>query len=173
MSEPRAEIIAFDRKLDNREVDADGRLHVKKSNISKAAVNPYKGNEIPDWENLGLDPEKIYQLYRPEEELKGYVLDGVQYGAPTCNKIQLLRRHIAVSADDPKKDDVVGCFGEAADFDGQFLTNSLAVWDAEAIAGIESRDQCEISMSYRYVAVMEPGEHKGLPFSGKMTRLIF
>lgn len=167
------QLLAFDRTLDNREMDADGRLHVKKSNISKAVVNPYQGKEIPRFEELGLEPDKVYYLLRDPKELATHVVDGVTYGAATCNRIQLLRRHIAVSADDPKKDDVVGCFGEAADFEDPYVTNSLAIWDAEAIAGVESRDQCEISMSYRYVADMTPGEHKGLRFDGVMRNIIF
>ena len=157
-------ILAFDRTLNNREIDADGRMHVKVSRISKANVCPYKGSEIPDYEALGLDPERIYQLYRDPGELAK--------GASTFNNIQLLRRHIAVSADDPKKDDVVGTTGETAEFRDPYLYNSLAIWDAEAIAGIESRDQCEISCSYRYKAVMEPGETQGVAFDGRMTEIV-
>ncbi|MDE2106745.1 MAG: DUF2213 domain-containing protein, partial [Patescibacteria group bacterium] len=45
-----------------REKDADGRLHVSRSNISKAAVNEYLGREIPDADTLDLDPKKKYRL---------------------------------------------------------------------------------------------------------------
>lgn len=45
-----------------KEVDF-GRLEIKRFNISKEAVNDYKGSEIPDYENLGLYRNKIYRLF--------------------------------------------------------------------------------------------------------------
>lgn len=53
-----------------RHKDVNGFLHVDASNISKETVNPYYGREIPGWEGLGLEPERIYMGYRPGEELK-------------------------------------------------------------------------------------------------------
>lgn len=156
-------ILAADRSA--RRFDVDGRLHVELSNLSKACVNPYYGREIPDAAALGLHPDRIYQLYRDAEELAT--------AAPTCNNIPLMRKHVAVSADDPKKDDIVGSTGTDATFDGTYLQNSLVIWDADAIADIESGKKCELSCGYRYLVVMEPGEHKGLRFDGKMTKLQF
>ena len=43
--------LAFDRST-VRTIDADGRLHVAKSHISKAGVNLYSGKEIPGWQAL-------------------------------------------------------------------------------------------------------------------------
>lgn len=54
--------LAFDRTA--RRIDADGRLHVDRSHISKATVNPYYGKEIPGYEALGLQPDKVYRLLR-------------------------------------------------------------------------------------------------------------
>ena len=51
-------LLAMDRATSVRSFDADGRLHVARSNISKANVCPYLGREIPDWERLGLDGDK-------------------------------------------------------------------------------------------------------------------
>jgi hypothetical protein len=36
--------------MDARRIDHDGRMHVDSSNISKANVCPYRGDEIPYWE---------------------------------------------------------------------------------------------------------------------------
>ncbi|WP_163365475.1 DUF2213 domain-containing protein, partial [Enterobacter asburiae] len=60
--------IALDRAT-VRSIDADGHLHVERTPISKAVVNPYYGREVPDFERLGLDPEHIYRLYRDPKEL--------------------------------------------------------------------------------------------------------
>ena len=51
--------IAIDRAPENRTKTVDGRLEVRVNNISKACASPYLGNEIPDWETLGLDPQRI------------------------------------------------------------------------------------------------------------------
>ena len=61
------ERLALDRSM--RHKDQDGRLHVANCRLSKATVNPYRGREIPQSQQLGLDPERIYQLYRAPDEL--------------------------------------------------------------------------------------------------------
>jgi hypothetical protein len=155
-------LLAFDRS--SRTVDADGRLHVAVSNISKAVVSPYYGREIPGYKELGLDADKIYQLLRdPDELLKG---------SDSFNNLPLLDRHIPVSADDPKKQNVVGSTGTDAEFVKPFLRNSLVVWDAAAIAGIESGEQTELSCAYYYKPDMTPGVYEGTPYDGVMTNII-
>ncbi|MEM8436974.1 DUF2213 domain-containing protein, partial [Morganella morganii] len=42
-----------------RSKDGNGHLIVERTVLSKAAVNPYRGKEIPGFESLGLDPEKV------------------------------------------------------------------------------------------------------------------
>ena len=62
-------LIAMDRAPTARRTDADGRLHVAVSNISKANVCPYLGREIPNNVALGLDPNRVYNLLRDPAEL--------------------------------------------------------------------------------------------------------
>lgn len=147
-----------------RTIDADGRLHVEISPISKANVCPYYGREIPGSEALGLDPNRVYQLLRDPVELAK--------AAPTFNNIQLMQVHVPVNAMDTQKMDVVGCTGSMATFTPPYLTNSLCIWDASAIAGIDSGEQRELSASYRYVADMTPGEFEGVPYDGRMTQIV-
>jgi hypothetical protein len=154
--------LAFDKSV--RSVDVDGRLHVAVSNLSKATVNPYLGKEIPNHSGLGLDPEKIYNLFRDPEELKK--------GAHTFNNIPLLSKHVPISADDHKPDLVVGSTGTDAVFESPYLKNSLVVWESVAIGGIETRDQCELSCAYRYIPIMEAGTFEGMPYDGRMTGII-
>ncbi|TIU03129.1 MAG: DUF2213 domain-containing protein, partial [Mesorhizobium sp.] len=52
-----------------RSFDQDGHLRVEMTPISKANICPYYGREIPDFEALALDPERIYRLYRDADEL--------------------------------------------------------------------------------------------------------
>lgn len=147
-----------------RSYDKDGRLHIAVSNISKATVNPYYGREIPYFEELGLKAEQIYYLLRAPEELAK--------AAPTFRNLPLLSQHIPVSADDPKKDIVVGSTGSDVEFSAPFLRCSLSVWDAEAIAGIESGEQMELSSAYHYRADMTAGEYQGQRYDGVMRDIV-
>ena len=94
-------LLAFDKSA--RLVDESGILHVEKSNISKAIVNPYMGSEIPRWDELGLDPSKVYYLYRDPEELSK--------ASDTFRNLPLLSKHVPVFAEKPPKDLVIGCVG--------------------------------------------------------------
>jgi hypothetical protein len=104
--------LAFDRSA--RRIDADGRLHVDRSHISKATVNPYYGNEIPGYEELGLDPTKVYRLLRDPVEL--------ERGAPTFARLPILSKHVPVTVDSPQPDLVVGSIGSEVIFDSPYLT---------------------------------------------------
>ena len=155
-------VMAQDRSM--RSYDEDGRLHVETSNISKSTVNPYYGSEIPNHDKLGLEPTKVYYMLRDPEELEKAV--------QTFNNLPLLSKHIPVSADEPQKDVIVGTTGSDAKFEDGYLKCSLAVWDSEAIAGIESGEQMELSSAYRYVADMTPGEFKGMRYDGVMRDIV-
>ena len=157
---PNPNLMAFDRQS-ARSIDADGRLHVSKTNISKANVCPYFGREIPNWQELGLDADKVYRLYRDPDELAK--------GASTFNNLPILNKHIRVTVEEPKKENVVGSIGSDVSFDEQYLKASLCVWDAPAIAGVESEKQCELSAAYYYRADMTPGTAPdGEAFDGVM-----
>ncbi|MDI3361155.1 DUF2213 domain-containing protein [Lelliottia sp. V89_10] len=158
------ERLAFDR-ASVRTFDGNGRLQVKVSNISKANVCPYFGREIPGADKLGLDPEKIYRLWRHPDELKKAVA--------TFNNIPLLSIHTPDFPGDPPREYRVGVTHSNADFDGTYLTNGLSVWDNSAIAGIETEEQEELSSSYQYVADMTPGTTpNGEVYDGIMREII-
>lgn len=139
-------------------------MHVSATNISKANVCPYYGKEIPGWEELGLEPNKIYRLYRDPKEL--------ELGAASFNNIQLLHKHIKVSADEPQKESVCGCLSNVF-YEHPYLKADLCVWTAEAIAMIEAEALEELSSAYHYKAVMTPGTSSdGENFDGVMTAIL-
>ncbi len=152
---------AFDRSA--RMIDADGRLHVERTHISKAAVNPYYGKEIPGYEQLGLQGDKVYYLLRDPVEL--------ERGAHTFARLPVLSKHVPVTVDDPQPDLVVGAIGSNVEFNSPYLDADISVWDASAIAGIESGQVRELSCAYRYDPVMEPGEFNGTKYDGRMTNI--
>lgn len=152
--------LAFDRSM--RSFDKDGHMRVESSNISKACVNPYIGREIPNHEELRLDPNKIYMLYRDATEL--------QAAANSYENKPLMMEHIAVSADQPQKHFIVGTISNVR-FQHPYLKASLAVWDKKAIEAIESGEQEQLSCGYRYRADMSPGEIDGVKYDGVMREL--
>jgi len=157
-------ILAMDFKTTNRSYCADGRLHVASSNISKGNVCPYLGREIPRWRELGLAPDQIYNLFRDPEELTRAV--------STFNNLPVLSEHVPVTVDDHRPDLVVGSTGTDAAMNGTFLTNSLVIWERQAITGIEQDEKRQLSSAYRYRAEMTPGEFEGVAYDGRMCDII-
>lgn len=161
--------LAFDRQS-VRTLDADGRMHIEITNISKACVNPYLGKEIlagaTDIKGIDpntMDPDKIYYLLRDPEELAK--------AASTFNNIPLLNDHIAFTVDEPPQDAIVGSSGTDCVFEAPYLRNSLVIWTKDAITGVEDQTQQEISCSYRYVADMTPGSYEGRRYDGVMREI--
>jgi 8-oxo-dGTP pyrophosphatase MutT (NUDIX family) len=159
--------IAMDRDS-VREKTRDGRLIVKRTPITKANICPYLGKEIPGWEELGLDPSRVYNLLRDPEEL--------EKAAKTSNGVQLLQKHVPVSATEEKSHqpmDTVGSLGTDAEWDGEYLWNSLFVNAKNSIDGIETNRQRELSAGYHYKPDMTPGNFRGSAYDGVMRDIVF
>lgn len=160
-------LLAMDRMPSVRSYDADGRLHLAVTNISKCNVCPYYGREIPGWEELRLDPDRIYNLLRDPAELAA--------AAGTFNNLPVLSEHVPVTAFDEeshKPGIVVGSTGTDAAMDGPYLTNSMVVWARPSIDGIERDSKRQISSAYRYRADMTPGNFDGVDYDGVMRDII-
>lgn len=156
-------ILALDR-ASARRYDQDGHLHVEMTNISKANVCPYYGREIPDWQALGLDANRVYMLYRDPVEL-------AKAAASFAGK-PLLFVHEPVTADEPATNLVVGSIGTDVNFDGVYLRAPLSVWRRDAITAIESETKRELSPGYRYTADMTRGRTpEGLTYDGVMRNI--
>lgn len=154
--------LAFDESS-VRTIDANGWLHVSSSNISKATVNPYYGSEIPGYEALGLDPSKVYRMLRDPVEL--------ERGAPSFERLPIISTHVPLSVDSLDKELIVGNIGSNVVFDSPYLKADLCFIDATAIAGIDTKQVCELSCCYQYTPVMEAGLFDGQPYDGRMTEI--
>ena len=151
-----------------RSYDANGWLRIARSHISKACVNPYYGREIPGGDALGLDPERVYYLFRSPEELAK--------GAASFKGLPILAKHTPLGTFDTleekeKKKYIVGAVGSDVEFLDPYLDADTTIWDASAIAGIETDIQREHSCSYRYVPIMTTGEYNGQKYDGIMTQI--
>lgn len=145
------EKIALDAQS-KRTYDENGFLHVSISPLTRVQVAPYRGCEIPGWQELGLEPERIYKGYRPASELsKPETIQSV-------NGIPIQLAHHMDYADNPAKNTRVGSTGTDGAFHDPFLTNSLHIQDKNAIDRINDGSMRELSLAYRYKPVFQSGE---------------
>ena len=153
----------FQSLTTTRHKDGNGHLIVDRTCITKAAINPYLGKEIPNWQALGLDSNKVYMLLRCPTEL--------QRALPTFQGLQLLERHTPVSSEEPEKDSTVGSIGTVVEMDGDNVYSSLRVYDQNAIDLIESEKLNQLSAGYAYTADMTGGEWNGEHYDGVMRNI--
>lgn len=154
-------LLAFDKSV--RHLDENGILHVDVTNISKSVINPYMGYEIPLHEELGLDPDKVYRLYRDASELEKAV--------DTFRNLPVLSKHVPVFADKPPKELIIGSTGSDVEFNSPYLSVSLSIWDNAAINLIEADAKKALSSAYLYDADMTAGEINGEQYDGIMRNI--
>ncbi len=153
--------IAFDSSV--RSIDESGHLRVARTVISKAQIDAYFGREIPGFEALGLDPDRIYQMLRDPVEL--------EKSADTAKGKQILFKHIYVDSKNPEKELTVGAIGSDVEYTDGKLYADLTFWDEEAIALIESEKMEQLSYSYYFDPDMTPGEFEGQRYDGVMRNI--
>jgi uncharacterized protein len=150
---------------DKRSYDPFGRLTATKSIITAAQVNEYFGHEVPGWDVLGLQADRLYHLLRDPAALKKAVklFDG----------LPLLTDHASVSAADPKPQLQVGAVHgcEWRESDGA-VVGTVSLWDADAIRLVESGEKKELSAGYSYSPRVESGVFKGKRFDIRMLEIV-
>ena len=160
---PNETIFALDAAMSHRHTDENGFMHVSSSHLTKEQVVPYRGVEIPRWQEAGLDPNKIYYGYRPAEE--------IEKAAHTFNGLPIMLLHHSISAHNPKKQYQVGSLGTNATWNAPYLDNSLIFTDAVGINAIENGNCKELSMAYQYDPDFTPGEFEGTHYDFVMRNL--
>lgn len=143
--------LCFDARASVREYDENGFLHVSVSHLSKAQVRPYYGREVPGWQRLGLDPERVYNAYCPPEEL------GRPETVKSTNGIPIQLEHHEDFPDAPALLTRVGQTGTDGAFRDPYLDNSLHFTVKKAIDRIEDGSMRELSLCYRYTPDFTPG----------------
>lgn len=149
----------------NRRYDENGFLHVDECILTTEEVAGYLGSEI----NIeGLDPDKIYGIYRPAEE--------IDKARETFNGLILTDGHHVISPEKPHKDKWSGVLGTSATFEDGKLKNSLTLITAQAIKDVEDADKGlggkkDLSCGYSYDLIPEEGQFQGKPYQFKMVNL--
>ncbi|WP_338805103.1 DUF2213 domain-containing protein [Xenorhabdus griffiniae] len=146
-----------------RRIDENGYLHVSQTHLTKEQVVPYIGREIPNWENLELEPDRLYYGYRPADEL--------EKSKATFNGVPLLYVHKQDSAEQPLKELRVGSIGTTPIWESPYLDNALTVTDQMAIDAIADGSLKELSCGYFFEPDFTAGEFNGATYDFVMRNI--
>lgn len=156
MSEQDALSNVFDRDDTARILDANGWWEVPNNPISCVGVFHYLGKNIP-----GAEPDKIYAVYRPAEEL----------GSPeTMESIRLLPwvdDHLMLgevpNGTPAEMKGIHGVIGEKISFDGRTIFANIKMF-SKALADLIASGKKELSLGYRCKYEYAPGTYQGIPY---------
>ncbi|UXL06469.1 DUF2213 domain-containing protein [Achromobacter xylosoxidans] len=125
--------------MSKRQTDVNGYLLVRDNPITKVGVFPYLGREIG-----APDPDAIYQVYRPQEELEK------PETIASANLVPWIDEHEFLGKDGtpPEKKGVQGTTGETARFDYPYIRNSIRAYSG-FMQNLIDRGKVELSPSYR------------------------
>jgi uncharacterized protein len=144
-----------DETNSNRKEDINGWYEIKENPLSKVGVFPYLGKTIHE----SLDPEAIYHVYRPAEELSK---------EDTLSSFRLLPwidDHVMLGAGltPAEQKGVQGVIGEDISFDGEYLRGNIKVFSEKMMNLIKSGKK-ELSIGYRCLYDLTPGVYNGKPY---------
>lgn len=125
--------------MSKRQTDVNGYLLVRDNPITKVGVFPYLGREIG-----APEPDRIYMVYRPQEELEN------PETIASANLVPWIDEHEFLGAEGTpaEKKGVQGTTGETARFEYPYLRNSIRVY-SEYMKNLIDRGKVELSPSYR------------------------
>lgn len=137
--------------MTKRQYDLNGWLEVKDNPISKVGVFDYLGCEIG-----APIPEKIYKVYRPQEELAS---------TETINSFKLMPfvdEHEMLGKDGAPAETkgIQGVIGERVYFEYPYLRGNIKILSNSALNQIEG-GKIELSPGYRCIYDFTPGEFNG------------
>lgn len=154
-------------KESQRDIDLNGYITIENNPISKVGVFPYTGAQIAtraQLESGEIQPDRMYNVYRPAEELAD----------PACiESFKLLPftdEHALLSAADdellpPEKKGVHGVTGENVFFDEKdgYFKSTLKVF-SKKLAELIKKGKKELSMGYRCIYDLTPGTYNGISY---------
>lgn len=123
-----------------RQEDINGFIYIEKNPISKVGVFPYLGKSI----NRSLDPNKIYWVYRPAEELaKPETIESFK-NIPIVNDHTMLGK----GATPAEQKGVDGVTGSKVTLEGDVFYSDLKIF-SESMKQDLAAGKVELSMGYR------------------------
>lgn len=139
-------------KESKRSTDWNGFMEVKDNPISKIGVYPYLGSEIPGAE----DPDRIYYVYRPAEELaRQETIDSFKL-MPFIDEHEILGK----SGMPAERKGMQGTIGEQVYYDAPYLRGNIKIHSSAAQSLIKA-GKVELSPCYGCDWVKGDGSFEG------------
>jgi 8-oxo-dGTP pyrophosphatase MutT (NUDIX family) len=154
---------AMDRSA--REVDTNGWFEVKNNPLSKVGVFPYRGIQLPN----APDPNAIYQVYRPAEELSNPDCIASFRLLPWINEHVMLGDK-AKGLTPAEQKGVQGVIGEEVYFEGSTLFGNIKAFSQSLAQEIDAGKR-ELSCGYRCVYEWADGSFEGRPYQVIQRRI--
>ena len=143
--------------MSERQYDVNGFFEIKKNPISKVGVFPYSGASIG-----APDPNKIYMVLRPEEELSSPETLASMRLLPWVDEHDMLGDseddNIPLMAAEEKG--VEGVTGEDVTYEDKTVFTNLKLFSKALKSAIESGKK-ELSLGYRCKWYFTPGNYEG------------
>lgn len=138
-----------------KKVDDNGWWIIKDNPLSKVGIFPYLGKQIDD----SLEPNKIYRVYRPAEELLN------EETIKSFNLVPLINDHEMLGKDYKPAEEkgVDGVIYNPRAAHGDMLIGNIKIYSEKMMDDIKDGKK-ELSMGYTCIYDITPGEWDGQPF---------
>lgn len=155
---------------DKRDFDTNGWFEVKDNPLSKEGVFQYRGSQIRTVDGKSPpDPDKLYWVYRPAEELANKeTINSFKLVPWVDNHTMLGKPEIGMTP--AEKKGVSGVIGEKVYFKDGVLYGNIKVFSETMARNIESGKR-ELSLGYRCKYKQENGTYKGQPYDYVQTEI--
>jgi len=147
-----------------RTEDINGWAEIKGNPISKVGVFPYSGQQI----SSELEPDRIYQVYRPEEELND---------PETIESFKLIPwvdEHAMLGSDEgltpAERKGIQGVIGEDVYFEDGYLKANLKIFSNKLAELIDSGKK-ELSIGYRCIYDIVSGVYNGVRYDAVQRQI--
>lgn len=148
--------IALDAMDSARELDRNGYVTINRNPITRAGIFQYLGRSLPDAE----DPDKIYNVYRPLEELvKPETIKSMKL-LPIINEHEMLGAGYDRGAEDRG---VHGSTGETVEVVGNDILVPIRIF-SRALKQLIDSGKKGLSLGYRCVFEKISGEFNGMRY---------
>lgn len=139
-------------------------MEVRDNPISKAGVYPYLGSEIPGAE----DPNRIYYVYRPAEELAN------PQAIESAKLVPFIDEHevLGIGGMPAERKGIQGTIGEQVYFDDPYLRGNIKIHSSAAQSLIKA-GKVELSPCYGCDWVKGDGTFEGRPYQYTQRNIRF
>lgn len=150
--------------MDKKEIDINGYERRTDIPMTKVGIFPYLGRTI----SPELEPDKIYQVLRPEEELTN------PKTLKSLEEIPFVDEHTMIGKDFTPAEEkgIHGVTGKNVKVQGDLVTNDLIVFSDE-LKNLIDNGKRDLSMGYRCRYDLTPGEYKGQHYDAVQRDIIY